>query len=275
MTRCVLTALLFLLAAGTEAFGDWDPAGARSQAMGGMTAAYSDTWSAENNPAGMAWNGHASAGAWFSDRFLLAELSDKALAGSVPTRLGAFGIAFRHYGFSLYNELSGKFSYARTFGKRLAAGITLEYLRIHTGDEYGNRNIGTFSIGLQYRPGENFLAGVHLVNPIPKNLLHMADPALPTIIRIGLCWTFARNASAGVEAEKASDQNPMFRGGFEYQVVKPLSLRIGVTTAPVTFSFGAGIRAGNLDIDVSSSYNWILGYSPQLSLQYQIGKDVR
>ena len=58
------------------------------------------------------------------------------------------------------------------------------------------------------------------------------------------------------------------KAGIEYHFVKPLFIRIGYMSDPSQFTFGFGLRFGKLNFDIASSYNVVLGFSPQGSIIY-------
>ena len=56
------------------------------------------------------------------------------------------------------------------------------------------------------------------------------------------------------------------RTGLEVKPVNALSLRAGATTAPATYSVGAGFMAGKIMADFAAQHHETLGWSPNLSI---------
>jgi hypothetical protein len=252
----------------TRAGGELSAIGARSAAMGGTSVAFYDAWSGFNNQAGLAWCRKFSAGTYFANRYLLKELSVKAIGVILPIRKGAFGLSFRHFGFSLYNEIKTGLAFGMHFGNSFAAGIQLDYLRFHLGDDGGTKNLATFEIGLQYRVKEQLCLGVHFFNVVPIKLTDDPVERLISVIRLGIGWQVSRNVVASAEVEKDLETHPIFKAGMEYHFVNPLFVRIGFLTNPAQFTFGFGLESGRFSIDVASSYHMLLGFSPQGSITY-------
>jgi hypothetical protein len=252
----------------TNASGEISSTGGRASAMGNTSVAFYDGWSGFNNQAGLGWCRKFSAGVYYENRFLLKELSIKALGIILPVKKGAFGLSFRHFGFSLYNEIKTGLAFGMRFGNAFSAGIQLDYLRFHIGDDYGTKNLFTFEIGLQYRVKERLCLGVHIFNPIPVKLTDYPVERLQTVIRIGIAWQASENFIASAEVEKDMVNKPIIKAGIEYHFVNPLYLRIGFLTNPTQFTFGFGLEFGKLSFDIASSYQMVLGFSPQVSLIY-------
>ncbi|MEO8088221.1 MAG: hypothetical protein ABI763_15480, partial [Bacteroidota bacterium] len=85
-------------------------------------------------------------------------------------------------------------------------------------------------------------------------------------------YRFSEKLSWSIEEEKDIDQNAVFKSGLEYHVVDALYLRGGLATNPTLFSFGFGLKIGNLMLDIASTYHQVLGFSPAISLTYRFAK---
>jgi hypothetical protein len=263
-----LTIACFLLIFKSFAAGEITSAGGRAAAMGNTSVAFYDTWSGANNQAGLGWCTNFSAGAYYENRFLLKELSTKSVDAALPVRRGAFGLSFSYFGFSLYNEMKTGLAFGMRFGNSFSAGLQIDYFRLHTGNDYGNKNLFTFEIGLQYRVKEQLCLGVHIFNPLPIKVTDDPVERLPTVIRLGIAWQASKNFITSAEVEKDLVNKPIIKAGLEYHFVKPLYMRIGFLTNPTQFTFGFGLEFGNMSFDVASSYHMVLGFSPQASIVY-------
>ena len=260
--------LLSLLALTGHAGGERTPAGGRSVAMGGASVALSDSWSAHNNQAGAAWLKESSASLGFQNQFLLKELMSQQLALAIALKAGTIGIFMSPFGNNQYNELKAGLSFARKFGKHFSAGVQMDYLRIHIMDEYGSKNLFSCEIGLQYHAGQNMVIGVQIVNPVPVKITEHPPELLPSALCAGLAYKISEEFLATLEIEKDLVHRPALRAGAEYHVAKPVCARIGVSTNPVSFSFGFGLKYGKLTIDMASGYQQSLGFSPSGSICY-------
>lgn len=260
----------FLLILTLEAHpaGEYSSIGGRSAGMGFCSVALSDPWSVFNNQAGMTWVNKITAEIYFENRFLLKELGLKAIGIELPVKSGTFGLSFQEFGFNLYNEMKTGLAFSKKFGKVFSAGVQLDYIRIHLGEDLGTKHLFTFEIGLEYHINHNLSFGVHFYNPISVKLVSYQNERIPSVINVGFSWKFSEGFITTVEAEKDIQLKPVFKAGLEYHFVKPVYVRIGLVTNPTMFTFGFGVEYGQVRFDFSSSYHLVLGYSPQVSLIY-------
>ena len=246
--------------------GDFTVAGGRAAGMGYTSVAVSDGWSVFNNQAGIAWQNRPCAGFYFENRFLLKELSFKAMYLLLPVKFGSFGLSVHQFGFSLYNEFGAGIVYAKAFGRHFSAGMGLDYIRIHLAEQYGTRNLVTFEIGIQFRTAKSLSIGAHVYSPWPVDISGSMKENIPAALRFGLSWNSLKNLVIAIEVEKSISQKPALNAGMEYRVANPLFMRIGMVTNPMTFTFGMGLEYRKIKFNISSGYNWVLGYSPQADL---------
>ncbi len=156
----------------------------------------------------------------------------------------------------------------RKFGKHVAAGVQLDYLRIHLSDDYGNKNLLSCEIGMQYRADHRLTIGIQVLNPIPVKVTRYPEELLPSALCAGLSYCPSETLMVAAEAEKELAQKLRLRAGAEYHVAKTMYVRIGLSTNPASFSFGFGLEYGKLTIDMASSYHQALGFSPSASVAY-------
>ncbi len=250
------------------AAGENVPEGARSSAMGGASVALADFWSLQNNQAGMAWQEHLTAGAYYENRFLVKELSLKSAGAVLPVRYGVFGLKVSHFGYEQFNESKFGLAYARKLSERFAVGMQLDYLHTAIGGDYGSHGALTFEVGLLARIDDHLSLGAHIYNPIRAQMADYADERIAAAFRLGAAYAFDENLTLTAEAEKQSDFDVNLKFGIEYRLIPQLCVRGGIATDPALYSFGFGVLLGNLQIDISSSIHQVLGYSPQVGLIY-------
>jgi hypothetical protein len=260
--------LLLSLNIGGFAAGDRTPAGGRSLAMGGSSVTLTDFWSLGNNQAGAAWIKSFTAGFGFENRFLVKELMYEQLGVALPLKVGTIGMLVNRFGNSQYNELKAGLSFARKFGKHFSVGIQLDYLRIHVADDYGSKNLVSCEIGLLYHADRHLSIGMQLLNPVPVKITEHPLELLPSIICLGLSYCFSDNFLMAIETEKDLENPIILRAGAEYHFARPAYARIGISTSPMSFTFGCGLEFGRLKFDMASGYQQALGFSPSGSIVY-------
>jgi len=271
MRGCFLQVFL-LLSFITYAAGDHKIIGGKAAGLGYTSVTCADQWSVFNNEAGLAWCKRFSVGTYVENRFLLKELSLKALAVTIPAGRGAFGVSFLHFGFTLYSEMNAGIAYGIRLGNSFSAGVRIGCLRIHIADGFRDKNLCSIEAGLQFHASDHIWMGLHAVNPFPFRISSQSLDHLPTIVRLGLSWKITGGLYSDIEIEKDLIQKPVLKAGIDYRPTRTLSIRIGFLSNPATFTFGTGLEFGNLQFDLASSYHMILGYSPQVSLIYTFGK---
>ena len=265
ITICLL--LLFVTQRGFSA-GERTPVGGKSFALGGTSVASVDFWSLCNNQAGIAWLKGVSAGFGFENHFLLQELMHEQLGVALPLEVGTFGLIVSRFGDNQYNELKAGLSFARKFGKKFSAGVQLDYLRMQIADDYGNKNLLSCEIGLMYLADRHLTLGLHLVNPVPVKITTYPLEQLPSTICFGISYQFSDEFITNLEAEKDLDHPLIIRAGAEYHFARPAYARIGISTSPMSFTFGFGLEFGKFKLDMASGYHQALGFSPSGSVIY-------
>ena len=267
-TKISFFVLFFGIVVSGYAAGERTPAGGRSLAMGGTSVALYDLWSLNNNQAGVVWLKGTNAGLAFQNQFLVKELMYQQLGLAISSKAGTAGLFMSRFCNAQYNEMKAGLSYSRKFGKFFAAGVQMDYIRIHIQDEYGNKNLVSCEIGLQYKASRDLVIGVQVLNPVPVKITENPQELLPTTLCAGLSCHFSEEFLATIEIEKDLLHKPIFRAGAEYHFATPVYARIGISTNPVAFSFGFGLKCEKLTIDMASGYHQALGFSPAASLSY-------
>jgi hypothetical protein len=242
--------------------------GGKSAGLGYTSVTSTDEWSAVNNQAGLAWCRKFSVSFYYENRFLLTDLSQKALAVTLPVGGGAFGFSLCYFGFPQYSETNPGIAYGIRLTKRFSAGIQIDYLCLHIEDGFRDNSVLSCKIGLQFHASEHLLLGLHVTNPIPVKISSLTNDRLSSLIRFGLSWKISDVLRCDAEVEKELIDNPMIKAGIEYKPAKCFSIRTGLRSGPTLLTFGIGLEFGHFQFDLASSYHLILGYSPQVSVTY-------
>jgi len=243
--------------------------GARSSGIGNASATCTDLWSCSNNQAGMAYFKNISVGVYYENRFLLKQTGFKCLTFAIPvSKSGVIGFNFSSFGYNNYSESKVGLGYAMQFGPKFSFGLQLDYLHTHIGDIYGNKGLVTFEVGLRSEIVRNFVIAVHVFNPVMVRISDYANEMVPVIFKFGASYNFSDIVLLCAEFEKDLYNKPVFKGGLEYHIVKPIYIRAGVSTNPTCNSLGFGFEFYKFKFDIAGTYNYKLGFSPQASLQF-------
>ncbi len=245
--------------------------GARQSGLAGSGVILSDVWSGTNNQAGLADIENISFGVFYSNMFNLPDLKDAAFSFAYPTeKYGSAGLNYSYSGNSASNFSKFGLAYAKRLGKRITAGIQIDYLRF-VQLNYGNSGTATGEIGFIAEPVNNFFIGAHIFNPW-RAKLSGTDEYLSSMIRIGAGYYFTEKVLFTAETVKEVDKPIVFRAGTEYNMIAGLYLRGGVALNPAKYSFGLGYNYKGISADVSYVSHNILGYYFQFGMGYTIEK---
>lgn len=245
--------------------------GGRAAGVGGATVTYSDLWSSFHNQAGLANIKKFTAGLFNETPFLLNELSTRGVAVALPTQnSGVFAISMSYFGYNLYNEKKIGLAYAKSFGDKISAGIQLDYLGTSISENYGSKSAFTVEAGFRAQLLPKLFLGAHVFNPTRAKLADYDDERIPTVLKLGLGYEFSEKVIVSIESEKNMDENNVFKAGVEYHIVKILYLRGGISTNPTKTAFGIGLEFDSFKFDLAANYHQQLGYTPHVSLTYQI-----
>lgn len=266
--RLQLTLLLLYLVTSLFAGNDDDILGARSFGLAGNSIQFQDLWSAENNPAGLAKLNAWGAGFSYRNQFLLNELATKSLVAAYPLNNAAFGLSFKQFGFSNYQENKLGLSYGQLLGENISMGIQLSYRSVQLSEGYGSKNAFTGTIGIQAKITEELSFAAVVINPNHTKLAEYEDERIPTVFKLGLGYTFSKKVQVLTELVKDIDFETDVKFGLEYQPIEILHFRVGYASTPSLSSFGFGLEFRQFTIDVASSFDSNLGFSPQVSLYY-------
>jgi len=268
MRKCVFS-FVFLLLFGVIDAQYLVEAGARQGAMGGSGVILNDVWSAYHNQAGLAGLKGLSAGLYYSSVFNEPDLRETAFSFAFPTeKYGSAGVNYSYSGNSFSNFSRFGFAYSKQLGKRVSAGIQIDYF-LFSQMNYGNTGVALGEVGLIAQPVDHLFVGAHVFNPW-RATYNYIDESLETIFKLGAGYYFSDRVVFMVEAEKEIDHDLLVRAGMEYQLFKGLYLRAGAAFNPVKYSFGLGYNFKGIGIDLSYISHETLGYYMQFGLSFTI-----
>ena len=268
-SACAILFLGFFLPAGI-AFADGENplVGARAAGMAYAATTLTDVWSNFFNQAALGNLDKAAFGLHHENAFMVKELALKAAALAIPANFGTFGMNASYFGYSRFHRLKTGLAFGRKLGKRISAGIQLDYFSEFTSDQNRSVHCFTFEGGLLAElPGE-LSFGVHLFNPANIGYYGRVSGTLSPVTRVGLGFHRVAGLILAAEAEKSLRSAPVFRFGAEYAIKHFLFLRTGISTNPLLNTFGLGLNCKNVRLDIAFSRHTALGYTPYLSLGY-------
>lgn len=243
--------------------------GAKGAAMANTSNTFQDVFALASNQAGIAFLENTSVGLLAEQRFLSADIRQFGAVAAMPSKFGSFGLLVQTFGFDVYNEQKIGLSYSRKLSKKFAIGVQFDYLNTRIS-EYGSFNGVSFEGGLQAEVLKNLWLGASITNPFRIEVA--PDEYLPTQLNLGLSYRFSDKILIATEVQKDFEYPASARVGLDYRIIEPLSIRLGVGTAPIQNSFGVGIHLKNFTLDFAARYHQILGFTPTFSMTYEFKK---
>jgi hypothetical protein len=246
--------------------------GSRSIALGGTGLLHADVWSVYNNPGILGKLQKSSIGVTYQNRFSLQELSTQSIAYVQHTdNAGNFGMQFQHYGFHLYREFQAGLSYAKQLSNKFYGGFGLNWQNISLGENYGQKNFVSGSIGLAYILSQELSFGFRVQNLSRARLAEFEDERYPTRFALGVQYTFSPALLWNVELEKSILFPTNLKTGVEYLIQDVFAIRFGVNSAPFQSSFGFGLALKKMHFDMAANWHSQLGLSPAFGFLIDFG----
>jgi hypothetical protein len=246
--------------------------GARPIGMGGAFVAIADNaWAIIFNPAGLTQLGGDEIAAFYSPQpFGMTELSLASFALVHPTSYGEVGFSVNRFGFDLYREVSGILSYANSYRDIFSFGINLTYNSLAIKN-YGSTSTIGVDIGILTTVTRGLHWGFFAANVnVPS--IGQAKEKLPQLFASGLSFRPADGLLLGLDVIKDVRYPALLRGGLEYKVVDPVSLRVGVGNNPTKFSSGLGIHYSFVHFDYAMTTHPDLGLSHHFSVAVDLNE---
>ncbi|MDX8341425.1 hypothetical protein SLH46_19660 [Draconibacterium sp. IB214405] len=245
--------------------------GARSTALSNAFVSISDTWSTFHNQATLAQFNHFSAGIYYESKYGIDEFALAASSVVLPTSAGTFGLSFYQFGKGTFKEHKIGFAYAKQLSERLNAAVQFDYQTQHLPENADVFSFVTFELGATYQLTEQIKLGAHIYNPLKNGFNYPEEKIkLPAIFRLGAHYAFDEHVLVSFETQKESDHDVVVKSGLEFMPVQNLALRFGISGRPVQYTAGLGYSFKNVRTDIAFSYHGNLGFTPSVSIQYQL-----
>lgn len=241
--------------------------GARFASMSYATVALQDVWSAQQNQAGLCGLEKPIFSIGSAPGFLGNTIQTQALVVAVPYRSHVFGLSFQRYGITEYNEQKVGLSYARSFNT-LSVALHSNYHQFYI-QNYGSAQGFSIEAGLQYWANQKLCLGIHIANPNQSTYGTSGLP-IPRQIQIGASYRFSDQLLLASGVNQLSNNLRDMYTALEYSLLKWFLLRGGVSINPLKHYVGFGMYYGSFRFDVATSSHAALGYTPQLTLSYEL-----
>ena len=242
--------------------------GSRSKAMGSAGTALQDVWSLQQNSAGAASIEHAIFALGYEQHYLNPELSTQSAVLGIPVKNHVLGLSFQRYGITEYLEQTTGLALSRSFSDALSISLAFKYHQVSI-PVYGSGNAISVDAGMQFSLNDKVRLGSYIYNPGGSRINTLSDSPVHSGISVGLCYLVSNKVLLISDLNKISDFGMNIRMGIEYQIVKRFYLRGGLSTNPFKQTGGFGLKYRRFSLDAAISSHPRLGYSPNLSFNYE------
>jgi hypothetical protein len=241
--------------------------GARGLGLGhATTGLHNDSWAIFSNPAMM--NAETSLGFYGLRNYGFANITDVAATGSVQTPFGIAGIGFQRYGDDLFNETKVRFGYKNEW-EMLHFGLVLNYNHLAIAQPYGSGGALGMNVGVAAQLLPTLWIGAKSTNiNRPQYEFKTGAEDLPRDLSVGFSYLLEERALFVMDVVKDVRFPVSYHGGVEVTVIEDLVGRVGVTTEPLTYSFGFGYGRELWQVNVAVQHHELLGFSPGLDLLF-------
>lgn len=242
--------------------------GPRFTAMAATGVAMQDSWSLQQNQAGLTGARHPSVSVGFEKLFLGQEVSTQSALFILPYKQQVFGLSFQRYGFSAYNQQQIALAYARDFGNVLSLALDINFHQLQIKG-YGSSMAYSVEAGVQYKLNAACRLGAHIANPGQSGFEKGMDALIPVKMEFGVSYQFSDKVLLAAAVEKTLNFNADVRSGLEYRLIDWLALRGGISANPFKQYAGFGLNYQKFRLDMAAQKHASLGYAPQIALAYE------
>ncbi len=265
LEKYMLSALVLIICFGMSSKSSAQVVlGAKETAMGqSFTAMPGSPWSVFGNPAMMPQNTRAVS--FYGIRYYqMNELTDMAAVGVYDLNFGVVGLGVHSYGFDLYRESRFRTAFAYEY-EGITAAAAINYTQISI-QNYGNAGTVVFDLGIAYNIIDDLYFGARATN-ISQSKIGQAAEELPRELSIGLSYQLSDHALFVNDVVKDTRFPLSYRAGLEVRVIDNLHLRGGLTTEPLTYSFGMGFSQNAWGFNIVAQQHFELGWNPGLDIR--------
>ncbi len=186
---------------------------------------------------------------------------------TIPLKnLGVFGLSASNLGLADYKEQKIGLAYAKSLFHNFDMGVQLDLLNTSILN-FGNRITGTFELGFIAHIGSKFNIAGHIFSPIVVSITNQNND-VNARLRLGGSYQPTSKANVFLELDKWYQNDLSIKGGFAYQIVDKISIRMGMSTKPSIYSIGLSYNLfQNISIDGAYSTHPTLGGTPSIAIK--------
>ncbi len=250
--------------------------GCESVGLGRVYTTLSNIWSVNGNIAGISTIDNISISSAYTHKFMLPQLSTRALAMAIPNPIFVFAASYQRFGFKSYNENMLTAAFARKFGNRFSVGLSFHTIMINlkSSNELRTQYMYNMSCGMMWNINSKLNFGTSLTHLIPyktsNNVEHYFDPALA----IGISYQMVEAVKCFLEMKNTYYGKNTISIGSEVTLSKFMQFQLGTHLGgglnSNLFSFGLSACYNQLNINFAFEKHPYLGFSPFVELTLKL-----
>ena len=284
MKKILLMVLILGHTAWSGLFDDRFPSARATAVSNSVVAIVNDVWASYYNPAGLAEIKSYLFGASYQTPFNLSYFKNYFLSGvyPLPGNYGCISLSFQNFAVKYQgNELSAENTIAFSHGfylmkdmsSSLSAGYSLKYYHWSLGESIGGVDLGSggtfgFDVGMQASIYNRTYVGVYFLNLNAPKIGDLTKHELPQRLVIGAAYRPQNEITTTIAINKTIGMETQLEGGFDFQIMEMIALRLGVSTQPNRFSGGIGLNYQNFFFDYAVRTHPVLAETHQFGLSY-------
>jgi hypothetical protein len=239
-------------------------AGNTSITAGSYSLHFMDAFSFTNNPACLGSLQTFSCGLSTERKWMLEELDNNELACTFHAGKGGMGVALAYSGDADYSEQSAELAYGKNLG-RTEIGVRFGYLRDQAAG-YPAIGFGSAGIAIRVHVSEKLITGWEMILPVFGKAGKTDAERGPQIFRMGFGYESGPDLFLSLQVEKMSGLELNLVPEIEYCYSNQFFFSFGMITISGSPFFKAGWKKNGLCIQLYTSYESVLGFSPGLML---------
>ncbi len=230
-------------------------------------------WAFFTNSAGLSDVEDITAGLGYSNDYNLKELSSRSLFLIFPTKYLVVSGGFVHQGFDKFNTQHYNIAFSRKMAPWLNLSVRPHFIIRHQ-EQLEDIYLFTVDAGLQLFPSDKVRFGFFIDNPAQsKWVLHNDEEEYQTTINR---LAFGYSPSSNVDMEVGVFKQDGYKTNISYSMSgslhKNVILRGAVSSSPIKFGLGIGVKWQGLLFDMGLSNHSTLGISSAFGITYSFAK---
>ncbi|MBN1952024.1 MAG: hypothetical protein JW801_12550 [Bacteroidales bacterium] len=206
------------------------------------------------------------------NRFGLQELTTSGVAVRYTMHGNGMVAGMRYFGSGLFHESQLYLSYYRTLGRRLQAGIRINYSGRNSPVLPHYEHYVSADLGMEIRIRRNLRLGYCLLNPnraAYRDVNRQGD----SYMNLSFAWVEPEHFAASAQMVLINYAQLEASAGCEYYVFRKLVFRTGLRTGQsFTYSFGMSVILGNYVLTAGYEEHLVLGGSAALMISFCPGR---